>query len=238
MAAGCVPCVACGAKLKNRPGTCRKPACNNGSGRCVIHGGRSPSGIASPNFRSGAYSRLMPKGLRERYDAIAAAGPASLEGDLAVLTLRVETLCEQLATGDGTRVMKTLRSAWAEFTSARDALDAADGDAAREAAASRMRKAAGRVGDLIARGATAAQTWGELTRAIAAKRDAVAAHARAVAISHRAISIEEATLLAMSLYQAVARVVLDQPTRSAVNTEFKKILGGSIDLPRATVESG
>jgi hypothetical protein len=38
------------------------------NGRCRIHGGKTPKGIASPHFKTGRYSKAMPTALIESYD--------------------------------------------------------------------------------------------------------------------------------------------------------------------------
>src|SRR6187551_3811513 len=35
------------------------------NGRCMMHGGKSLAGIASPTFKNGKYSKYLPKGIGE-----------------------------------------------------------------------------------------------------------------------------------------------------------------------------
>jgi hypothetical protein len=60
------PCKRCGARTRTADRhPCRKWAMANG--RCAFHGGKSLRGIASPQFRHGRYSTLLPLNLAERY---------------------------------------------------------------------------------------------------------------------------------------------------------------------------
>jgi hypothetical protein len=60
------PCKRCGARMRTADRhPCRKWAMANG--RCALHGGKSLRGIASPQFRHGRYSTLLPLHLAERY---------------------------------------------------------------------------------------------------------------------------------------------------------------------------
>jgi hypothetical protein len=53
----------CSARCRTRGGEpCRNAAMPNG--RCRMHGGKSPAGIASPAWKSGRFSRYMPKRLQ------------------------------------------------------------------------------------------------------------------------------------------------------------------------------
>jgi hypothetical protein len=38
------------------------------NGRCRLHGGKTPGGIASPHWKHGRYSRYVPNGLRRDYE--------------------------------------------------------------------------------------------------------------------------------------------------------------------------
>ena len=80
---------------------CRAAAMTNG--RCRGHGGRTPSGPASPHWKAGKHSRVLRDlGLSERYDAlrthpelaelrdeVALAGPGGAAGQTTV-ALRME----------------------------------------------------------------------------------------------------------------------------------------------------
>jgi hypothetical protein len=81
----------CGAK--KRDGTlCRKPPMANG--RCRLHGGATPGGIACANYKHGRYSRFVPRGLKRGYEAaLADTELASLREELA---LQQAMMCELL----------------------------------------------------------------------------------------------------------------------------------------------
>jgi|RhiMetdeSRZDD1v2_1073273.scaffolds.fasta_scaffold36090_2 hypothetical protein len=60
------PCQRCGARTRTADRhPCRKWAMANG--RCALHGGKALCGTASPRFRHGRYSTLLPLHLAERY---------------------------------------------------------------------------------------------------------------------------------------------------------------------------
>lgn len=90
----------CGARRRNGL-PCRKAGIAP-SGRCRLHGGKTPGGIASPHFKTGRYSGYMPRGLRGTL--------ASLEKDpellslhhmIALVDVRVVGLIRQLKNGPG-----------------------------------------------------------------------------------------------------------------------------------------
>ena len=79
----------CGAQLRKRPGQyCRKPGMENG--RCKLHGGATPRGIASANFKDGRYSKHlpgrltaeeMPERMRRRFQQMDTNGDGALDED-------------------------------------------------------------------------------------------------------------------------------------------------------------
>jgi hypothetical protein len=62
------------------------------NGRCRLHGGKTPGGIASPNWKHGRYSRYVPNGLRRDYErTVADPDLLSIEDLVAAQRAR---LCE------------------------------------------------------------------------------------------------------------------------------------------------
>lgn len=88
----------CGAQKKD--GTpCRSSAMANG--RCRIHGGLTPSGIASPHFVHGRYSKVIDGKLSERYhEAMHDRNLLSLRSEIALTDTRISGLLEDVDHGD------------------------------------------------------------------------------------------------------------------------------------------
>ncbi len=59
----------CKAQAKQTGNQCRRYAMI-GKEVCMMHGGKSRGGVASPRFKNGRYSRYLPHGLLERYSEI------------------------------------------------------------------------------------------------------------------------------------------------------------------------
>lgn len=86
----------CTAKSKRSGRQCRKPAMK-GRTVCLAHGGRTPRGVASPNFKTGRYSRSLPGHLVADYKG-ATHDPTllSLRDDIALNEAMIATLLQQL----------------------------------------------------------------------------------------------------------------------------------------------
>ena len=90
----------CGAKRKNAEGkVCQLPPAK-GRTRCRYHGGASLSGIASPTFKHGRYSKVLPTGLRKKFEE-AGKDPMLLshEPELKLLDVKLSELIGELETG-------------------------------------------------------------------------------------------------------------------------------------------
>ena len=93
----------CGAKTK-AGGLCRRKGMPNG--RCQMHGGTAPTGLASPNFKHGRYSKAFGK-IGKRFEE-SINDPALLDPRRAVATqdLIVTKCAERLADTDSPEFRK------------------------------------------------------------------------------------------------------------------------------------
>ena len=73
----------CGAKLRGKDKTCRRAPMANG--RCRLHGGATPSGPESPNFKHGRYADAFRGRLAVRFEQMKQDGnPLDMVTDLMV----------------------------------------------------------------------------------------------------------------------------------------------------------
>ena len=79
----------CKAWNANQGRQCLRPAMK-GKEVCPTHGGKTPSGIASPNYIHGRFAKHLPSGLLERYEA-AIGDPEllGLTGEIGLARARV-----------------------------------------------------------------------------------------------------------------------------------------------------
>ena len=85
----------CGAKTRNGGAPCKSWGMSNG--RCRLHGGKTPKGIASANWKHGRYSKYMPTGLLDRYEeGIADPELLALDDEIALVRSRLSTLLEKI----------------------------------------------------------------------------------------------------------------------------------------------
>jgi len=91
--------VACGALNKGTRTRCKNPAMQNG--RCRMHGGATPRGLANASTTNGRYSQDMPTRMMDRY-LISRQDPEllSLRDDVAVIETLIKEKLAAVRDGD------------------------------------------------------------------------------------------------------------------------------------------
>lgn len=91
------------------------------NGRCRVHGGMTPSGVAAPTFATGRWSRHVPTRLAARV-AESEADPnlISLRSEIALLDGRIAELLEQVDNSEAGELWKRCKEAMRELDKAKD----------------------------------------------------------------------------------------------------------------------
>jgi hypothetical protein len=202
----------CGAKTKSRDGTCRKTAMENG--RCRYHGGLTPKGISSPNFKHGKYSKYMPTHLSERYEELLKDSDyENLHENIALLDLRLTQLSERLNVGDYGKQWKDLREIYKTLVSA---LDNSDTQATQEALMV--------MGQTINGGDQEYQLWQQIVAVNDKRRLMFETQMR---VEHRAdnvLTVEQALLLASGILAIIKDEVQDNNARNRAATRIRDLM--------------
>ena len=156
------------------------------NGRCRVHGGATPSGAASPHFKTGRYSGALPERLLARYQELKADPDlTSLASEIAVVRARIFSLLERLGANEPARLWGELNAAWADLVAARAAGNTGN-----------MADALNEIGRLIESGAGEAASWREIGVEIDRVNRLVAQEARQQQLAEATITIERALVWA------------------------------------------
>jgi hypothetical protein len=123
----------CEAKAKSTGQQCQRAAVA-GRNVCVVHGGKTPRGLSSPNFKTGRYSKDIPANLSASYRT-ALSDPALLNFDEDVALLQSMVL-DALRRADTSESAAAWKAAKSMFLAMIDAMTEGDLDGtlkAREA---------------------------------------------------------------------------------------------------------
>lgn len=184
-----------------------------GMTRCRNHGGMRVSGMDSPMFRHGRYSRECPAGLLEKYvQAENDPDLLSSRSDVALLQARIAELIDRLHGGES-------GSLWNDLQSEINRLG--DGDSPDP---EQMRLAFFAVRNLVRRGASQERQWRELKELIDQKTKVSAAEWKRLIDMRQVITAERVTVLCMSILDAVLKHIPEPERRSAVANDIHKLM--------------
>lgn len=105
----------CKAKSKRSGEQCKNSAMK-GRGTCRFHGGKTPGGIALPQFKDGRYSKYIPARLTTRYEQGLADGRLLELGDeIALLDSRLTDLLSRVDDGESASLWGKLIALWRNY---------------------------------------------------------------------------------------------------------------------------
>lgn len=196
----------CTAKSKQTQQQCRQPA-TQGTTKCRFHGGKSLIGAASPSYKHGRRSKVLPVRLRERYEeALDDAELLAMRDELAVIDARLDELFLRIDTGETGARWQTVRKVFQEYVVDQD--DAALAD----------------LGRAIQGGVADEQAWNEIATRIQQRQSLVESERRRLTEIQQMMTVGEAVTLATHLLDIVRRNVTDRNALSAIGREFEAAL--------------
>ena len=115
----------CIAKSKQSGQQCKRHA-SPGAAVCVMHGSKSPKGPASPTWKDGRHSRVLPRRLLAAAEAsLRDPNKLALEDELALIDARVNDILKRVDSGESGQLWRELRQTWRVYETARRAGDTA-----------------------------------------------------------------------------------------------------------------
>jgi hypothetical protein len=178
------------------------------NGRCRIHGGPSPKGIASPEYQGKGWSRYMPeRWLPMHKESQEDPELLNMVQDIRLLDVRVKQLLQKMGTGDVGEAWIAMRGEWEKLQRALRVQD--------------PKEQKRRVGEhvtamsvLINRGSAEAEAWRELLEVSEQRTRVIERHTKQQMVVGALVAMEDA----MTDYQALAMAV----KMTVENTDLKR----------------
>lgn len=200
----------CGAKKRDGSACQAFPMAN---GRCRLHGGKSPAGLASPSFQTGKYSKYLPTRLAARYqEAQADTKLLELSQEIALLDARLTELIARLSNNESGKAWLVTSAAFGDLETAMRS-----GDSRKTVEALVEMRAA------IALGRTDTLTWAEVQETIEQRRRLVETERKHLAQMEQLVTVNEMMLLAAALLSSVKAHVTDRNALSAISLDFARL---------------
>jgi hypothetical protein len=201
----------CGAGT--RQGTpCQNPAMTNG--RCRMHGGKTPCGIASPNLTTGRRSKYLLGGLADKVDE-AERDPElmNLRSEIILIDALMAERCERLDSGESDEV-------WNDLIRLRGALEK---DLASENL-QRLHSYAAQFTGLIDRGIVVRSATRDVMSLIEQRRKLVESEARRLGKIQQMVSYEDLALFMRRVFTSIREHVADQHALERIAQDLAPVL--------------
>lgn len=216
----------CGAQtMKETP--CTQPPMSNG--RCRRHGGKTPSGIASPHYKGKGWQRHrdnLPPGLGEKYEQYL-IDPAlrELAPEIALLDTRIDELESDLENKEEItrKEWSALRKLWVAFFTA--------STSGRQAEAS---KAFNELNAFISADRSYGSRWDDIADMVERRRKLIDTEQRRLMMSQQVLTIEQAMMMLAATINALREAVYlyaDPTTSRHILGEAQKRYATIVSLP-------
>ena len=205
---------------KNRSGKQCKNTAEPGKKVCYMHGGLTPSGPASPNYKHGRYSKYLPAAMLDKYtEAQKDPDLLNLRDEIALNDVLIKQLISKLPDGGGSKSWKEVRAAWHELT-----------EAVRDNDQDKQTELLRKLNDIITKGAQEAEVWNDLITSMDNRRKLTASEAKRLTDMQQYITSEKAIALVYAILDIIRRNVEDKNTLSLIATQVRAL----VTLPNKT----
>lgn len=194
----------CGAKKRGTTDLCRAPAMPNG--RCRIHGGKAPTGIAHSQFTTGRYSKHIPSRMAARYQE-AQDDPEllAMREEVRLLDARLLDVLSRVDTGESGKIWAELQKAWRTY---------------RTGPPEKRMEAEAAISDLISDGASDYEAWEDVRSLIDQRSRLVAGERQRLVQMQQFITAEKAMNLVGAVMASVRQHVRDRAVLSAIASDL------------------
>lgn len=208
----------CTAKSKQSGAQCKKDAVA-GRAVCHIHGGKTPIGMALPQFKTGRYSKFLPARMTGRYEESRSDGELlALREEIALTDARLADLLSRVDTGESGALWSNLQAARLELIACKRAGDTLG-----------QTKAINLIVELIGQGHADYRAWGEVAAVLDQRRRLVESERKRLVEMQQMISSERMMVLLGAVVGVIQEHVTDRTILSGITTGIQKLITADPD---------
>lgn len=209
----------CTATSRGTGEQCKNPPVP-GKTKCRFHGGKSLSGVAHPNFKTGKHSKDIPARLIARYEeSLRDTELLNLQGELSLIDARIADVLSRVDTAEAGALWKQARQHMKTFEAAQKSKDTGA-----------MADSLVGIREIIARGVSDYASWDEVLKLISLRQKLVdSEHKRLVAMQGMITTNQAMTLIA-ALVSIVRQEVTDRAALQRISTGISQLLTAG-DIP-------
>lgn len=180
------------------------------NGRCRMHGGSTPSGIALPQTTNGRYSKHLPTRMSERYQqALTDPDLLAMREEVALIDSRLSDVLGRVDTGESGHVWAALQKAWKMY---------------RTGPPDKRMEAEGQISDLITAGASDYEAWEEVRSLVDQRSRVVGSERQRMVQLQQMLSIDQAMTLMAAIADSVRKHVSDRDALAAISADLGRLV--------------
>ena len=207
----------CEGTAKRTGERCEAPAMV-GYNVCYHHGGKTPRGTASANYKGKGYSRNLPTRLADKYqDAINNPELLSLRSDIALLDTRIAETIENIDTGPIGKLWGAVRSAYLSQQAAMAAQDTKE-----------TIKYTQELDILTKKGFMDYINWDEIRGLLQERARLVASENKIMNDADLKVAAEQVMLLVAAIANVVMENVADNKTRAKITRGIDVLISSGV----------
>lgn len=201
----------CNATAKSTGKPCQREAMPNG--KCWVHGGNSPKGIASGTFKHGRYSKYVPIGLMDTYNELFADPEAlAMNHEIALVDTYITQLIESLGDYSSPELWEQLQAQVIEYKKAQKD----DKGPLLEY-----------ILEQIEAGASYVSKWDTLHKAVEQRRKLVADERKRRIEMEQFVDVQQAMTVVSGLLESVRENVKDRNVLNSIQADFVRLVGSA-----------
>ena len=187
------------------------------NGRCRVHGGTTPRGFASPQTKTGKYSKSAPTRMVAQYEAAMEDQKLmELREEVALLDAYIQDRLQRVDHGDSKALWATLDQTYLDIY---DSIFTNPDSQKLTASMTTMRR-------LIQRGIADHVAWAEILDGVEQRRRLVESERKHMVQMEQLVSVEQMMIVAAQLLESVRKNVSNRSEIGAITADFTRILQG------------
>lgn len=214
--------VKCTAKAKTTGKQCKNPAMPNG--KCRMHGGRTPSGLASPHYKHGLYSKSIPARLETNHAELLALGDYifRINDETTLMTALIQEQVEKMEQGESGAAWRKLKTMYSTM------LDISTKPTQTPAEIREYNNLFSSMGSILNQGVMMFAARDEVAMLVDSKRKLVNDERRVQAAKHQSMTYDRVmlvlTAMASAFKRALEKHVENQKSRQSVLLDTQQSL--------------
>lgn len=198
------------------------------NGRCRLHGGKTPKGIAAGSFKHGRHSKDLPARLAQSYqEALQDPNLMALRDDIALIETRLYDLLKRVDSGESGKLWRDSQSAYKDLVKALRAQDTKE-----------INNALFELDLLLQKGVSDYAAWDEVSKTLEQRKRLIESERKRLVESQQMITNDRLMVLIAAITDTIRRHVPDRGTLVSISGDISRLLAAQNTSNDEEIENG